>query len=119
MEETTQSESMDNGEAQPIDSSVSNEDHIKLGGGIELNGFSGVEKAHLVVVKKMVGNSAKEMTEKARGFEKVAVTVSKEGQDFKVNVELTASGNQMTANSTENNLFMALNGALKGVVDQL
>ena len=49
---------------------------MKLGGGIELNGFSGIEKAHLVVVKKIVGNYAKEMSEKAKKFEKLLIVVS-------------------------------------------
>ena len=50
MEETTNPEPS---QAQPTETGT-----MKLGGGIELNGFYGVEKAQLVVVKKIVGNSA-------------------------------------------------------------
>ena len=93
-------------------------DAMKLGGGIELTGFSGVEKAQLVVVKKIVGNCAKDMTGKAKKFEKLAVTLSQEGGNFSVHAELTDEGNQITADSSEKNLFMALNNALKGVIDK-
>jgi hypothetical protein len=108
VEETTQPTA----EAQATDGS------IKLGGGIELNGFD-VEKAHLVVIKKMVGNYTKEMSEKAQGFEKVVVSLNKEGDSYNIKAELTASGNQISSDSSEKNLFMALNKALQEVISKI
>ena len=117
MEETTnpeesQAQHAEEG-AQPTETGT-----MKLGGGIELNGFSGIEKAQLVVVKKIVGNSAKEMSEKAKKFEKLSVSLANEGDSFNVHAELTDEGNQITADSSEKNLFLALSSALKGVIDK-
>jgi hypothetical protein len=133
MEETSQPEENVQAEAQPkLVAEDSNqpaqestqpaeavpEGTMKLGGGIELTGFSEIEKAQLVVVKKMVGNCVKEISEKAKKFEKVTVTMTKEGDNCSVHVELTDEGNQITADSTEKNLFIALNKALKEVIDK-
>jgi hypothetical protein len=103
---------------QPVAEAQATDGSIKLGGGIELDGFD-VEKAHLVVIKKMVGNYAKEMTEKAQGFEKVVVSLNKEGDSYNIKAELTDSGNQISADSSEKNLFMALDKALKEVINKI
>lgn len=123
MEETTNPEEVTKAEAQPegaqpADTAPSPEGTMKLGGSIELTGFSGVEKAQLVVVKKIVGNCVKEISEKAKKFEKVVVSLTKEGDNCSVHVELTDEGNQLIGDSTEKNLFIALNNALKGVIDK-
>ncbi len=104
--------------AQPAEATPSPEGTMTLGGGIELTGFSGIEKAQLVVVKKMVGNHVKEISEKAKKYEKVAVTLSQEGGNSSVHAELTDEGKQITGDATENNLFLALNKALKEVIDK-
>ncbi|MBW2980573.1 hypothetical protein KY360_04105 [Candidatus Woesearchaeota archaeon] len=125
MEETTNPEEVTQAEAQPEAAQPAEEGAqptetgiMKLGGGIELTGFSEVDKAQLVVVKKIVGNCVKEMSEKAKKFEKVVVSLTKEGDNCSVHVELTDEGNQLINDSTEKNLFMALNNALKGVIDK-
>jgi len=125
MEETTQPEQATSEEAAQAEESApaqgsaqTAEGTMTLGGGIELTGFSGIEKAQLVVVKKMVGNYVKEISEKAKKFEKVAVSLTKEGDNFSIHAELTDEGNQITADAAENNLFMALNKALQGVIDK-
>ena len=116
VKETTQPAAEES--SQPAEATPSPEGTMTLGGGIELTGFSGVDKAQLVVVKKIVGNNVKEISEKAKKFEKVAVSLTKEGNNYSVHVELTDEGNQITADATENNLFMALNKALQGVIDK-
>ena len=116
-EESTQSaEQYAQESTQPAETTP--EGTMKLGGGIELEGFSGIEKAQLVVIKKMVGNYVKEITEKAKKYEKVVLTLTQEGNSCKVHAELTDEGNQITADATENNLFIALNKALKEVIDK-
>ena len=93
-------------------------DTMQLGGNIELSGFNDVEKAKLVVIKKMVGNYAKEMSEKNTNFKKLKVTMTQENDQVTVKAEMEAD-NAIVGEETGNNLFMALDSALKKVVDQL
>ncbi|MBL7054353.1 hypothetical protein ISS05_01190 [Candidatus Woesearchaeota archaeon] len=93
------------------------EDVIKLGGSIELVGFKGVDMAQMVVVRKMVGNYAKTMSEKNTGFSKLMVSLSKE-TDYKITAEMTAD-KAYVGEDTGTNLFVAFDSALKKVIEQL
>jgi ribosome-associated translation inhibitor RaiA len=94
------------------------EDVIQLGGNIELSGFKDVDRAQIVVVKKMVGSYVKTMSEKNSNFNKLKVSMAKEGDNIKINAEMTADKNY-TGEGTGNNLFIAFDLALKKIVDQL
>jgi len=94
------------------------EDVIQLGGNIELAGFKDVDRAQMVVVKKMVGSYAKEMSEKKSDFKSLKVSMAKESDNTKINAEMTAD-KPYTGEETGNNLFVALDSALKKIVDQL
>ena len=91
---------------------------IQLGGNIELVGFNELEPGELVVVKKVVGNYAKEMSEKAKDFEKLIVTLKKEGKKFKIKAVLNA-GKEFSADETDSNLFFAMDKSLKKIVSEL
>ena len=58
-------------------------DTMQLGGNIELNGFNELERSKLVVVKKIVGNYAKEFSDKTR-FDKLSLTLALDGTEFKI-----------------------------------
>ena len=94
------------------------EDKIELGGNIELNGFRDVGKAEMVVVRKVVGNYAKTMSEKNTSFSKLRVSMVKEGNNLKINAEMTAEKNYV-GEEAGNNLFIALDSALKKIVNRL
>jgi len=93
-------------------------DSITLGGNIELVGFKELEPGELVVVKKVVGNYAKDMGEKNKEFEKLTLTLEKEGENFKVKALLKA-GKDFNAEETEDNLFFAMDKSLKKIVNEL
>ncbi len=95
---------------------VQNKENISLGGNIDLNGFQNIEPAKLVVLKKIIGNCAKQMKEKKPDYEKLVMTL--EGED-KIKAELTAGGKTITGESEPTNLFMAVDQALKKVMEQL
>ena len=94
-------------------------DSVSLGGNIVLNGFSNVEKAKLVVLKKIIGNSVKEMQEKRKDYEKIKISLEGDENNASIEIELTAGGNSIVGEDTQNNMFMALDGALKKIIGQI
>ena len=48
---------------------------LQLGGNIELSGFSNLDGGRMIVLKKIVGQYARRMTDKANNFEKLVVTM--------------------------------------------
>lgn len=92
-------------------------DKIELGGNICLKGFSSLERAHLVVVKKIVGSYARAISEKGRKFEKLAVSMEKGPDGYKITAALLTEGDEDKAEASNNNLFSAIDGALKKLSD--
>ncbi len=88
------------------------EDTVELGGSIQLNGFSSLDGASMIILKKVVGNYAKTFSEKCSKFEKLSVTMLSED---KFSAELLNEGNSITAEITNNNLFFALDSVLKEI----
>jgi len=95
-----------------------NKDTISLGGNIELNGFKNIEGAKMIVLKKIIGTTTKQIQEKKSDYEKLVITL--EGEDkATVKAEVTAGGNIITGEDTQGNVFTALDGALKKILEQL
>lgn len=92
---------------------------ISLGGNIELNGFQNLEKAKLIVLKKIIGNYAKQMQEKRDDYKKLVVTLEEDKTNSKIKAELILGNNSIKGNDTENNIFVAIDGALKKIIEQI
>ena len=96
------------------------EDTVTLGSNIELTGFKEIDGATMIVMKKMVGTYVKNISEKAKKFEKINITLeSKENDNFQLKVTLVDEGNEIKAEESSNNLFYALDSVLKKVESQL
>jgi ribosome-associated translation inhibitor RaiA len=91
---------------------------ITLGGNIELDGFDTVEPGALVVVKKIVGNYAKQMSEKRTDFEKLTVGLSSIGDEFTVKATLKAGG-EFKAEEHAVNMFFAMDKSLKKILSDV
>ena len=72
----------------------------------------------MAVIRKVVGNYAKTMSEKNTDFSKLKVSMAKENDNLKINAEMTAD-KAYTGEETGNNLFIALDSALKKITEQL
>lgn len=83
---------------------------MELGGNIKLDGFETLEPAKLIVVKKIVGNYAKVISEKLT-FSEFLVTL----KDTKVTVKATAKDKVIEKEDSNDNLFIALDKALAKV----
>ena len=85
---------------------------MKLGGNIVLDGCDNLEPATLIVLKKMVGNYARKISEK-NAFDELKINLQNTGDNYKLEATLTMAGSQDVKNSEDSNLFFALDNALK------
>lgn len=95
---------------------------IELGGNITLTGFQDRDYAELIVVKKIVGRYARQISDQHAAFEQLAVTLERTPQTddaFEMRASTVIKGNRVEAGSSEANLFIALDAALKELVGRL
>jgi len=85
---------------------------MKLGGNIVLDGCDNVEPATLIVLKKMVGNYARKISEK-NVYDELKITVAGENNNYKLEVELARGDKHDIKTVTDKNLFFALDNVLK------
>ena len=97
---------------------------IELGGNITLVGFKELGYAEFVVVKKVVGNCARKISDR-HPFDglKIAVKPIHKTQDeatkFELKAELSTDGKQYYADLVEHNIFIGLDKILKKLIAQL
>ena len=94
---------------------------IELGGNITLVGFKEIEKAELIVVKKLVGSYVRKMSDTVSGFESITMTLKivhkTEGSEkYEVHAKAMVSGKPITSEKTDRNLFVGFDGVLKKVL---
>lgn len=80
---------------------------VELGGNIKLEGFDDLEPAQLIVVKKVVGNYAKDVSEQNE-FSEFIVTLS----GNKISVKIVSKDKTIEEEESGDNLFMTLDKAL-------
>ncbi|MBU4501875.1 MAG: hypothetical protein KKA79_04730 [Nanoarchaeota archaeon] len=83
---------------------------MKLGGNIELEGFDNMEPAQLIVVKKIVGSSAKKISEEISEFDNLLITL-KDNENDKVTLsgKIKMGDKEEECEASDKNLFFALN----------
>jgi len=105
-----------NSEADKTD----NNGELKLGGNILLVGFS-LEPVEMIVVKKIVGNYAKKISEKIN-YEDLKINLKKtqKAKTFLHEIEASAKTSKgiLAANATNNNLYTALSEALEKIYNE-
>lgn len=100
------------------------EDAMQLGGNIILTGFREIDGASMVVLKKIVGNYAKRMSELTGKFEQLTLTMKpvhekEKSEKYEIHAKLNDNGKLYTSEVTERNLFIAVDNALKKVVNEI
>jgi ribosome-associated translation inhibitor RaiA len=94
---------------------------IELGGNITLVGFKEIEKAELVVVKKIVGSYARKMSDTVSGFENLTVSLKSvhktaSSEKHELHAKAMVNGKPITSETTERNMFVGLDSVLKKVL---
>ena len=86
---------------------------IELGGNIKLKGFNEIDNPHLIIVKKIVGNYTKRLTEENADFKELILELDSNKGKFKINAELLKGSKSSKSNSDGPNLFFAISTALE------
>jgi|TARA_B100000315_G_scaffold219191_1_gene220970 ribosome-associated translation inhibitor RaiA len=97
---------------------------IELGGNIILVGFKELDYTELIVVKKVVGNYARKMSDVLKNFENLTVTMkavhkTPKSQKYEIHAKLMAGGKPHTSELVERNLFVAIDLSLKKVLSSI
>lgn len=93
---------------------------MKLGGNIEIEGFDDIEPAQLVVIKKMIGNSAKKISEEISTFDNLSVTLNEnEKGQVMLSAKITMKDKEHEAGASDKNLFFALNNLFNNLIAKL
>ncbi|MFC1768727.1 hypothetical protein ACFLZX_03090 [Nanoarchaeota archaeon] len=91
-------------------------DSQELGGNIILTGFSDFDGGTMIILKKIIGNYAKDFSEQINDFEKLHLKLNQEEQNYLVEAIVTCSGSEKTTNSSQPNIFMGVDNALKEIL---
>ena len=92
---------------------------IELGGYITLHGFKDRDYAELIVVKKIVGRYARQISDGHGGMDGLSITLKPESGSYTVEAICRIKEQETTSSDTQSNLFVALDGALKKIIQQL
>lgn len=94
---------------------------IELGGNIKLVGFKELDSGTLVVVKKIIGNYARKISDQATNFQELSLHIKSMGQDkknFEIHGKLIADSKVLTSEVTNYNLFFAMDKVLSAIFTQ-
>ena len=97
---------------------------IELGGNINLTGFKDLDGGSLVILKKIVGNYARKISDSSDKFEKLSLTLKNvhetEGsKKFEIHAKLVDKGTIHTSEVTDRNVFFTVDKALSSVMKQM
>jgi hypothetical protein len=98
---------------------------LRLGGNIELTGFSELDGGVMIVLKKIIGNYAKKMSERTADFERLHMTMKivhakEKSEKYEIHSKLIHGGsNILVGESVDRNLFVAVDDSLKKVVGSM
>lgn len=93
-------------------------DSTALGGNITLVGFKDIDRAEIVVVKKIVGSYTRKLSDTVQGFEGITVTLKfvhrTEGSEkYEFHAKALLKGSAVATEVVDRNLFVGLDDVLK------
>ncbi len=97
---------------------------LQLGGNIELSGFSDLEPGVMIILKKIVGNYARRMSDKCKNFEKLTVTMKtvhakEKGEKYELHAKMIDNGKPHNSSCVDRYLFVGVDNSLKAVMNSL
>ena len=100
------------------------DDLMQLGGNIELSGFRDIDGASMVVLKKIIGNHARRMSEISKKFESLKVTMkpvheTEKSEKYEIHALLMNDGKSVASEVVERNLFVAIDEVLKKIISEI
>ena len=100
------------------------DDTLELGGNIELSGFREIDPGSMIVIKKIVGNYAKRISELAKKLDVVHITlkpihVKEKSEKYEIHAKVIDDGKVYASDITDRNLFVAIDKVLKKIVNEM
>lgn len=100
------------------------DDTLQLGGNIELSGFRDIDGPSMVVLKKIIGNYGRHLSEITSKFEKLCVNINlihekEKSSKYEIHAKLLDDGKPFVSEVVERNLFVAVDSALKKIVNEI
>ncbi len=97
---------------------------LKLGGNIVLAGFSDIEGANMIVVKKLVGNYARKISDAGKDFQELRVTLKtihkkEKSELYELHGKIIDKGDVFTSEVTDRNLFFAIDKLMKKLLSEM
>lgn len=99
------------------------EKNIQLGGNIELTGFSNLSGGDMVIIKKIVGNHVKKITDLCKDFQSIKITLKpiheiENSKKYEMHVNLIAD-KQYNSDIIEHNLYIGIDKLLKKIISMI
>ena len=96
---------------------------MELGGNIVLSGFKEVDKPTLVIVKKIVGNFVKNVSQTSPGFNNISITLKtvherEKSKMYEFAGRLTVDNKDAHAEHTDRNILVGIDKVLKKLEKQ-
>ncbi len=100
------------------------DDSMQLGGNIELSGFKDLDGSSMDVLKKIIGNYGRRMSDISDKFESLKITMkpvheTEKSEKYEIHAQLMNDGKPFVSEVVERNLFIAIDSALKKIESQL
>ena len=100
------------------------EENLRLGGNIELSGFKVVDPASMVVLKKIIGNHARRISELAKNMETLHITLKpvherEKSEKYEVHAKFVDDGKVYASEMTDRNLFVVVDAVLKKIINEM
>ena len=100
------------------------DESIKLGGNIQLTGFRAIDGSSMVVLKKIIGNYAKRISELTKRLEVLHVTLKsvherEKSEKYEVHAKIIDDGKVYASEVTDRNLFVAVDIVLRKIVNEI
>ena len=100
------------------------DDEIRLGGNIQLSGFRDIDGSSMVVLKKIVGNYAKRISELSKKMEVLHITLKpiherEKSEKYEVHAKVVDDGMVFASEMVDRNLFVAVDSVLKKIVNEM
>lgn len=95
-----------------------------LGGNIELSGFKGLDSGSFIILKKIIGNYARKMSDMSSNFERLSLTLkpvheTEASKKYDIKAKLMDNGKAFNSQTVDRNLFVAVDAALKKLQNEI
>ena len=97
---------------------------IELGGNIKIAGFKDLDGGSKQIVKKMVGNYTRKLSEMCTNFEGLDMTIKpvhagEEIHKYELHAKVIDNGKALVSEVVDRNLFVAIDAALKKIENSI